>query len=164
MCATALAVVRLPATSHRVYTEVVTFKRGSSEISKADRETLTALFQTIKDKSQKVEQAHVAVWSDESLGSRSASARSLADARISVLEHILEGDLGLSNVEAYNMASRANWFARAWSLSPHEVKTLFSAKGAPQNVTPEDFAGLKDRGGPSKAVMLIEIEGGGSGD
>lgn len=144
---------RLPATSHAFYDQVITFKPGSSELSKADKETLEAIFQTVKNRSQKVEQVHVAAWPDHAGKDRELAAR-----RMNAIQDQLEGPLGLSYVTTYNMAERSNWFAKALNLNARDVKTLFSQKGAPQNVTPEDFAIVRSKGAPSKAVILIELE------
>jgi hypothetical protein len=152
---------RLPATSHVFYDQVVTFKKGSSELSKADQDTLAALFQTIKSRSQKVEQVHLAAWSDRPFSPKAPQTkkdRALAESRIVALETVLEGPLAMNYVATYNMAERSNWFARGLVAKPRDVKTLFSQRGAPQNVTPEDFAVVREKGGPSKAVLLIELE------
>jgi len=144
---------RLPATSHVFYDQVITFKKGSSELSTTDKETLQALLKTVKERSQKVEQVHVAAWSD-----RKGQDRELAEKRMNAIQDELEGALGLSYVATYNMAERSNWFAKAMNLNARDVKTMFAQKGAPQNVTPEDFAVVRSKGGPSKAVLLIELE------
>lgn len=144
---------RLPATSHVFYDQVMTFKKGSAELSKSDKETLAALLKTVRDRSQKVEQVHVAAWSDQPL-----KDRALAEKRMNAIQDELEGPRGLSYVETYNMAERSNWFAKGLHLNARDLKTLFSQKGAPQNVTPEDFAVVRSKGGPMKAVVLIEVE------
>jgi hypothetical protein len=155
---------RLPATApHIFYDQVITFKKGSAEISKSDQETLLALQQAMKEKSQKVEQVHVAVWSDlpfPKAASLSERDRALAESRIMAIEDFLEGPLGLSYVESYNLAERSNWFAKALNTDPREIKSLFAQKGAPKNVTPDDFSLVKTKGGPSKAVLLFELEAG----
>jgi hypothetical protein len=152
---------RWPSSAHAFYFQVVTFKKGSSEISKVDKDALDALIQAVKDHSQKIEQAHVAVWSDRRPAEKSVSSigdRAIAEKRIVAIEDHLEGPLGLSNVESYNMAERTNWFARAFNANSHDVKSMFAQKGAPQNVTPEDFQIVKSKAAASRAVILFELD------
>ncbi len=150
----------MPSTAHAFYFQIVTFKKGSSEISKVDKDALAALIQSVKDRSQKIEQAHVAVWSDRLSSVKSALSqddRSLAEKRIVAIEDHLEGALGMSYVESYNMAERSNWFARAFSVNQKDVKSMFGQKGAPQNVTPEDLQVVKSKAAASRAVILFEL-------
>ena len=153
---------RLPsARSHAAYFQIITFKKGSSEISKGESNALEVLVHSMKDRSQKIEQAHVAVWSDGESPAKAAltpADRALAEKRIVAIESYLEGPLGVSYVESYNMAERTNWFARAWFASPHDIKSLFAQSGAPQNVTPEDFQVVKSKGAPLRAVILFELD------
>ena len=145
--------LRQPATTHVFYDQVFTFKKGAFEIAKTDKDGLAALLQIVKNRSQKVEQIHVAAWSDQS-----NADRELALKRANSIQDYLEADLAQSYVETYNMAERSNWFARAMAANSRDIKKMFAQKGAPQNVTPEDFAVVRSKGGPSKAVLIIELE------
>jgi hypothetical protein len=147
----------LPVPPHVSYDRVVTFKKGSSEISAADKEALAALMQTVKDRSQKIEQIHVAAWADKA-SDFSSQSRQLAASRVNAIQDHLEGELAQSYVDTFNMNERANWFVKALTVNPRDLKKIFAQKGAPQNVTPEDFALVRSKGGAMKAVLLVEIE------
>ena len=152
---------RAPAATHAFYFQVLNFSRGGTDLSEVDREALRELTRSMKEKKQKIEEAHVAVWSDRAFSETTSlplKDRELADARIVLIEDVLESKFGIGNVQSYNMSRRSNWFARAWSLNSKEIKTLFAMKSAPANVTPEDFQTLKTKGGPMKAVVLFELE------
>ncbi len=156
------AVKRSPAPpAHLSYYQVLNFKKGVSKISAVDQESIEALVTSIKEKKQKIDQAHIAVWSDRAFSMAAAlpqKDRDLAEERIATIEDELESRFGIGNVESYNMAQRSNWFARAYGSSDKELKTLFATQGAPANVAPEDFQTVKAKGGPTKAVILIELE------
>lgn len=159
--ASASAVIHAPVPPHSFYYQVLAFSKGSSEIPDESRAGLTTLIQEIKEKKQRIEQAHVAVWSDRpfsTTASLSPKDRDLADQRIARVENELEAKYGIGNVESYNMAKRSHWFARAYGSGAKELKSLFAMPGAPRNVTPDDFQTVKTKGGPSKAIVLIEIE------
>ncbi len=149
------------ATTHAFYYQVLSFKKSAAEISDNDQEALQALFASLKEKKQKIEQVHVAVWSDKAFSTKTALSqkdRSLADQRAAAVENLLEVKFGIGNVESYSMAQKANWFARAYDLNENDIKALFAGKGAPGNVAPEDFQMIKTKGGPSKAVLIFELE------
>ncbi len=141
------------ASEHLAYHYVTLFKKSASDLTQADKDALMRVLQTIKDRSQKIEQVHVAAWSDKEL-----SNRELATKRANALQDYFEGPLAQSFVETYNMAERSNWFSRAMGASEKDIKKIFAQKGAPQNVTPKDFAIVKSKGGPGTAVVLIELE------
>lgn len=148
---------RLPAASQHVsYDQVIAFQKGSSELSKSDKDALAALLKSVRDRSRKIEQIHVAAWPDASAST--PQSRELAASRANAIQDHLEGALGQSYVETYNMGERSNWFARAMNASARDIKTMFAQKGAPRNVTPEDFALVRSKGGFAKAVVLVELE------
>ena len=153
------AIQRLPSSSHNSYFQVVHFSKGSVDIPEGDQETLSAIIADSKDKKEKIEQVHVAVWSDQNTSTTAGSVkdRELANSRILAIENYLEAKQELGSIEAY-MAERSNWFARALNATSKDVKALFKVKGAPVNVSPEDFETVKAKGGPSRAVILIELE------
>lgn len=151
---------RLPSSSHNSYFQVVHFAKGSVEIPEGDQDTLSAVIADSKEKKEKIEQVHVAVWSDQTTTANAGNEkdRELANSRILAIENYLESKQELGAIEGYNMAVRSNWFARAMTAASKDVKALFKVKGAPTNVTPEDFELVKAKGGPSRAVILIELE------
>jgi hypothetical protein len=159
-CFSGLAVAktsRAPsALQHVSYDQVIAFQKGSSELSKADKDALAALLKSVRDRSRKIEQIHVAAWPDASPST--PQGRELAASRMNAIQDHLEGALGQSYVETYNMGERSNWFARAMNASARDIKTMFAHKGAPKNVTPEDFALVRSKGGLTKAVILVELE------
>ena len=146
-----------PSAIHVSIEFVVTFAKGSSEFTKTHKEALATLMQKLKDRSQKIEQIHVAAWADKSPDA-TAEGRKLAASRMNAIQDHLEGELAQSYVETFNMTERSTWFAKAMNANAKDIRKMFSQKGAPQNVTPEDFAIVRSKGGPMKAVLLIEIE------
>src|SRR4051812_44698450 len=90
-----------PTTAHIYYFQTLAFGKGLGEISAGDLEAFAKLIQMIRAKKQKIEQAHVAVWSDKPFSSTSSLAqkdRDLADQRIGAIENHLESKYGIGNI------------------------------------------------------------------
>ncbi len=138
--------------------QVLGFPAGSSKLSAAQKRQLKALRDSA---SGDVDKIHVAVWSDRPFPIDEKKKiperqQSLADKRIDVVEKYLDDELGLDGIETYSMAERSNWFARAFQTDEEDLKSLFTIQGAPADIEQEELEILRARGGPRKAVILIE--------
>ncbi|MES2965293.1 MAG: hypothetical protein V4760_15510, partial [Bdellovibrionota bacterium] len=72
------------------------------------------------------------------------------------IKKYLDDDLALDGVETYSMAEGSNWFARAFNTDEDELKSLYKQQGAPSTVDPSEFKIVRAKGGPMKAVILVE--------
>lgn len=141
--------------------QVLTFPRGSANLSAAQKRQLKSLADASMGD---IDDIHIAVWSDQAFPRNEKQElpkgqQDLAEKRIDAIEKYLEDDLKLeAGVETYSMAERTNWFARAFNTEEGELKSLFSQQGAPARVDASEFAIVKSKGGPMKAVILIERE------
>jgi len=137
--------------------QVLTFPRGKSDLSTAQKKEINSL---LLNAAGGIDNIHVAVWADQAFPKNAKTdlpkpSRDLADARIKSLKTYLNS-LHAPGVETYSMAESANWFQRAFNTDSAELKSLFSQQGAPANVDESQFRIVRERGGPEKAVILIE--------
>lgn len=140
---------------------VITFNRGSNELTVAEKANLRALVEKAKAVGA-VERVRVVAWSDKPLPAGKSAAdlpksdRDLATARIDKIEEYLENELGIRDVKSFSMAERANWFARAFNTTEAELKSIFARKSAENEVSQEQLRVIKQRGGPTKAIVIIQ--------
>lgn len=140
--------------------QVVTFSRGSADLTLAQKKAIKAVHDSAVGG---IDEIHVAVWSDQAFPRNSKTdlpdaQRDLAERRGDAIENYLRYDLKQNalNVSEYNMAESSNWFQRAFNTDEGELKSLFSQQGAPSKVDPIEFNVVRTKGGPMKAVILIE--------
>jgi hypothetical protein len=109
-----------------------------------------------------IDQVTVAAWSDKALpmGKQDLAEadRDLAAKRADAISSVLKTELEVGDVDTYNMAERANWLARTFNTRQAELKSIFSKKGAETPVTNAEFHVIKNEGGPSEAVVVVEKE------
>lgn len=140
--------------------QVIEFQQGSTELSENSKKMIRETVDKAKQAGE-IEKLHVAVWSDKAFPAAegaelSEADRNLAEQRSEVLENFIENELQVSDVETYSMAEGSNWFARAFNTEEAELRSLFSQQGAPSTVDPQEFRIVKEKGAPSKAVLLFE--------
>ncbi len=137
---------------------VITFKKGTSELTDSAKEELRSLVREAN--AAGIEDIHVAVWSDKSFPKNNVDLpekdRELASQRIDTLNTYLKDSLEVSDVDSYNMAEKSNFFSRAFNTKDADLKSMFTEAGAPANVEPQEFVIVQKKGGPSKAVILIQ--------
>jgi hypothetical protein len=68
----------------------------------------------------------------------------------------MKDTLEVADVDTYNMAEKSNWFARAFNTNDAEVKSLMTEQDAPKNIEPQELTIVQKRGGPRRAVILVE--------
>jgi hypothetical protein len=140
--------------------QVLSFPKGSAALTSAQKRQLKSLADASKGD---IDSIHVAVWSDMAFP-KTAKAdlpdaqEKLAEKRIETIEKYLDDDLDLDGIETYSMAESSNWFSRAFNTEEGELKSLFSQQGAPARIDSSEFKIVRTKGGPSKAVILIERE------
>lgn len=141
----------------------IEFKKGSSDITESSKKSLKSMIDAARSRGE-IDQLHVAVFADKAFPA-GANAKDLPDAdrtlvqnRIDAIDKYVKDGLNVSGIESYNMAERSNWFARAFDTKDAELKSLFSQQGAPADVDPQELSVVKKEGGPSKAVVLLEME------
>lgn len=143
--------------------QVIEFKRGTATLTDNAKKNLRSLVDNAKAKGT-IDKLHVAVWSDKAVPAAnrpdlSDADRKLADDRISAIESYVSETLQVSNIDTHNMAEKTDWFARGFNTQEAELSSLFAQEGAPSDVTPEQFKVVKQKGGPMKAVILLNMEG-----
>jgi len=135
------------------------FKKGSSVLSSDDESKLRELVNQAQT-GAKIDQMTVASWSDKALpkeGQKLSDAdQRLAKGRSDAVYMFLKDQLNVPYVATYNMAEDANWLAKTFRTSDAELKSLFSKKGTQTPVTNNEMKIIKDEGGPSKVVVLVE--------
>lgn len=139
---------------------VLNFAPGSDVLTDASKNSLRSFIDRVQNNG-KIEDLHVAVWSDRAFSfdkdapDLSSGDRDLADRRIDVINNFLDDELNIdADIKTYSMAEKSNWFARAFRTDDAELKSLFSQQGSPANVRPGQLRLVKQHGGPMKAVIL----------
>lgn len=139
----------------------VSFDEGSAALSESARARLRDLVKDARA-SGTIDQVTVAAWSDKALptGKRDLTEadRDLASKRADAISSVLKTELEVGDVDTYNMAERANWLARTFNTRQAELKSVFSKKGAETPVTNAEFHVIRNEGGPSEAVVVVEKE------
>ncbi len=157
--------VKTPNISSKNVLEI-SFKKGSADISEADRVKLRSL---IKKSQQdgKISKVVVATYADKAFrdtknNTYTDAEKDLAKKRADILEKALE-EAGANNVDTYNMAEKTTWFEKNLNLEDAKVKQ--AAKGSePTQKDSEDRRlaaigkTLKKEGGASRAVIIVEHE------
>ena len=137
---------------------VLTFTKGSTELTDAGREKLRHIVATIGvDNISRVE---IASWSDKNFpmtGTDLAKAdKDLADDRSDKINDFLKDqtDLSTLRIRKYSMAETSNWLARMLRTDEAELKSVFAKEGETPMMR-DDFNVIKSEGGPSKAVVVF---------
>lgn len=149
----------IPAADIGARYQVIDFKEGSSEIPQIERQKLRTLVDNAKSRGQ-IAQIHAAVWSDKPFPQEGQNLnkadRKLAQTRAEKLEKYLGDYLAVSGVETHNMAEHSGFVASNFNKEDAELKSAFSKRGATP-MSSEDFQVIKQMGGPSKAVVVVEL-------
>lgn len=139
----------------------ISFEEGKATLSDQDKSKLRDLAQSLKQnlpEGAKISRAKLAVWSDQEhpqKGNLSKADRQLANQRSKNIQDFLKSDVGVSRVTTFNMTENRHWVGRMFHREEAELDAAFSQKGE-KPVTQKEFSAIKDEGGPSKAVVILE--------
>lgn len=137
----------------------IKFQPGSAMLSDADKATLTNLV-TDARATAKIDEITVAAWSDRAFprgGTKLSDAdRDLAEKRADAIEEHLDKQLQVTDVDTYNMAEDSNWLAKTLNTDDAELKSIFTKRGSRTPVTNAEFHLIRNEGGPSEAVVVVE--------
>jgi hypothetical protein len=82
--------------------------------------------------------------------------RQLADRRARAVEDFIKNELGIpATIDTYNMAESSNWLARTLNTRDAALKATVTKQTATPASHPE-FQLIRDTGGPSRAVIVID--------
>ncbi len=137
----------------------VNFSKGTAELVPAEQEKLKSLIPNYRN-DKEVDKIYVAAWGDRPYPSEKGdklpdAEEKLAEQRAEKLEEFLEKN-GVSDVEKFTMAEKPSWIAKAFHLDSAQVK------GAAQNTGTDSLNEdrieklLNQKGGPSKAVVIVK--------
>lgn len=139
----------------------IDFAPGSAVLSEEHKAKLRQLVREVRS-SRDIEQVTIAAWSDKALPMKDAklldSDKDLAERRADAIRDIVRMELGVSDIDAYNMAEPANWLARTFNTKDAELKSVFGRTAEETPVTREEFQLIKDAGAPGKAVVVAEYD------
>lgn len=142
----------------RDYT-VITFERGSDQLTENEKSNIRTLVDKAKALGE-IENVRIVAWSDKQLPSGreelSKADRDLAKARLDNIENFVKKDLGLRGVKSYSMAEHKNFIARAFNAAEEELRSIFGRRGAETDVNQEEMKVIKEKGGPMKAVVILQ--------
>lgn len=139
----------------------IQFSPKSAVLSEEHKGMLRKLVRSVRS-NKDIEEITVASWSDKNLpatGQKLSDAdRDLADKRAEAIKDIVRMELGVSDVDVYNMAEPANWLSRTFNTSDAELKSIFGRTGEEIPVTRDEFQMIKASGAPGKAVVVAEFD------
>jgi hypothetical protein len=147
----------ISAQSKSMEVVVIEFEPGQSNLSEDERQKLSDAVQNLKE-GQSISSTTVAGWSDKQSprsGSLDKKHQDIAKKRISNIEKVLtsEGQGKVSQVQSFNMATMPSMQA---SRGEAEMRSAFGRRGA--EMSKDKLQTLKKDGGPSKSVVILEIE------
>lgn len=143
------------------YHAAIQFKPGSAMLNDEAKTKLRQLVRTVRA-NRAIEQVTVASWSDKKLLMKDASLtdtdRDLAKKRSEAIKDLVSMELGVTDVDIYNMAEPANWLARTFNTDEAELKSIFGRTAEETPVTREEFQLIKGAGAPGRAVVVAEYQ------
>ncbi len=138
----------------------IQFAAGSADLPEADRTKIIAMIQATKEEA-KIKKIVVAAWSDKPLPAAGKSLdkadRELAMKRLDMLKSVIK-EQGFTNIETHNMAKQANWVEKTFGLSDAQVKKHMQGDQTEDLKYQKLSQSLEEKGGPSRAVVLIRRE------
>ncbi|MGZ3694967.1 MAG: hypothetical protein ACXWQO_12445 [Bdellovibrionota bacterium] len=152
---------KMKETTMSVPHATITFNAGSSMLTEADKASLRKLVRDADSKGT-ISQISVAAWSDKALphmGQKLLDTdRNLASNRADAIKTFLKSETEIKDVETFSMAETANWLARTFYTRDAELKSVFGRTGAEVPLTKDEFQAIKQEGGPSMAVAVVEYK------
>jgi hypothetical protein len=138
----------------------VEFDEGQSSIKPAEKDELKAALNEAK-KSGKVAEVKIFSWADQEYPAKGVKAPKssiqLAEQRSDSLKNMMKKDLGVSEIETYNMAKRPNALQEMLKTGTAKAKAQMETTGAaPTKSEDTGIFGLK--GKKSAAVVLVYTE------
>jgi len=142
-----------------VHYTTVAFSDNSSQLTEMERTNLRSLVQEARDMGS-IRRVKIAAWSDKELPAKGFALmefdRDLAKAREQVISKFLKDEYKFKTIITFNMAESSSWLARTFNTEEAELKSVFAKKGAVTPVSKEEYELIKNEGGPSTAVVIVE--------
>jgi hypothetical protein len=139
---------------------VLNFDQGSSKLNDAELLKLKTAISNAKLYG-KISKVDVAVWSDKDhpmSGNLPESDQKLAKERIKSVKEGLRDETSIfERITSYNMTDNAHWLGRRLHTNEAELDAVF-AKNEKGALERKDFEIIKKDGGPSKAVVILNIK------
>ncbi|MGE0171893.1 MAG: hypothetical protein AB7T49_03875 [Oligoflexales bacterium] len=139
----------------------IKFEKGNTQLSESEKASLKSVVEAVRGDSD-IDKIIVASWSDESLPKNqkvdlSKTSRDLAEKRGEQVKTVLK-DLGARDVEIYSMAKQPSWIGKTFGSEEAKVKESMEGKKV-EDREPKTIAQvLEEKGGPSKAVIIVKRE------
>lgn len=157
--ATATEKLKVGKVTKSIHYTTVAFEDNSSELSDMERANLQSMVQEAKDMGP-IRKVKIAAWSDKDLPDTGFELmefdRDLAKNRELAISRFLKSEYKFKTINGFNMAESSSWLARTFNTQEAELKSVFSKRGAATPVSTEEFDLIKNEGGPSTAVVIIE--------
>lgn len=141
--------------------ETFEFSKGNADLTDVAKDKMRTLVDNAK-KDGGIKKIKVAVWSDQDSPAKTRKDlpkedRRLAESRGDNIKNYLKSDLDVNRVEVFNMAEGTNWLAEMLGTEGAELREAFANNKYKGKVNPEVLI-IRDQGGPSKAVLVLEHE------
>lgn len=137
----------------------IKFAHGNAVLSEADKATLRNLVNQAREKGV-IDQVTVAAWADKALPAKGKKLtdtdRDLAQHRADAIKEYLKEAMKVSDVDTYNMAEDSNWLAKTFNTTDAELKAMFQKKNASIPITNAEHQIIRNEGGPSVAMIVVE--------
>ena len=143
---------------------IVTFFENSLTFLDADKAYLREVIDRAQAKGA-IKQVKIIAWSDKGLPKvgeeLSEPDRDMGKARAIAVSHFINTELEKVPVLTYNIAENTNGLVDYLGISETGLKAIFARKTSKRTLPPLSYNELKlikDKGGPSEAIVLIETQ------
>ena len=111
----------------------VNFEKGSAVLTEGSRAALRDMVNNARN-AGKIDELKVLAWSDADYPSSqqnklSSADRALADKRATSIRDFVKSELGVDDVDTFNMAERPNAFENMFNMADAETKNAFESAG-----------------------------------
>jgi hypothetical protein len=136
----------------------INFDEKSAELSGGEKTTLRSVVNAVR-KDDKVQKVIVAAWSDRQLPNNNDAKlpeadQELAKQRMDAVAKALT-EMGVGEVETYNMAENPNWMSDVFNTKDAQVKDVVRKDKKADETANVIGAKINEKGGPSKAVVIV---------
>lgn len=142
------------------FNTVVDFDKQSSVLDTTDADKIRTLVEEAK-KGGTLDKVMVAAWPDQEFPAANQKLPKteveLAKLRAENIRDQVKRQLGVNDVEVYNMGESANWLARALNTGDAKLKKEFVRQGAAP-MTQEQLGVFRTNAKAGKAVVMVVME------
>ncbi len=139
----------------------LSFTSGQTQLTEAEKKSIREAIENARAEDHQISEIKIASWSDKAhplKGSLEKKDRDMARQRAENVKKYIKEQSGMGRIrmDTFNMAESANWLARLFNTQEAELDATFAKKGSEAEIDNPQFQVIRDQGGASKVVVVIE--------